>query len=337
VPGTVLTAENDYGDATPAQVGDLPATEQTMLVHRGDRIVLTGQMTPAAVSTGGVHRIGCTLPELFADGKPGERVWLDDGKIGGVITAVGDGELTVEILSAGAKATKLRAEKGINVPDTRLSISALTGDDIKHLDYVNRHADIVSMSFVRSAEDVKDLLGRLDSNADRQLDIVLKIETVAAFESLPQILLELMRWENVGIMIARGDLAVEAGLERLAEMQEEILWLCEAAHVPITWATQVLDTLARTGLPSRTEITDAAMAERAECVMLNKGPFIDDAITMLAEILSRMEGHAPLRHKIDPTRSTTTRAPDRPVPHPRTQRHRSVQPRDATHTPPSSS
>ena len=72
-------------------------------------------------------------------------------------------------------------------------------------------------------------------------------------------------------------------------MQEEILWLCEAAHVPITWATQVLDTLARTGLPSRTEITDAAMAERAECVMLNKGPFIDDAITMLADILSRMD------------------------------------------------
>ena len=96
---------------------------------------------------------------------------------------------------------------------------------------------------------------------------MLKIETVAAFESLPQILLELMRWANVGIMIARGDLAVEAGLERLAEMQEEILWLCEAAHVPVTWATQVLDTLARTGLPSRTEITDAQWpnARSASC------------------------------------------------------------------------
>jgi pyruvate kinase len=172
-----------------------------------------------------------------------------------------------------------------------LSISALTVDDIENLEYVKAHADIVSMSFVRSAEDVQDLLRRVDGVVDHKLDIVLKIETVAAFESLPQILLELMRWEDVGVMIARGDLAVEAGFERLAEVQEEILWLCEAAHVPVIWATQVLDTLARTGLPSRAEVTDAAMAERAECVMLNKGPFIDDAITMLAGILGRMQEH----------------------------------------------
>ena len=92
-------------------------------------------------------------------------------------------------------------------------------------------------------------------------------------------------------MIARGDLAVEAGYERLAELQEEILWLCEAAHVPVIWATQVLDTLARTGVPSRAEVTDAAAGERAECVMLNKGPYIVDAVTTLDDILRRMEGH----------------------------------------------
>ncbi len=73
-------------------------------------------------------------------------------------------------------------------------------------------------------------------------------------------------------MIARGDLAVEAGYERLAEMQEEILWLCEAAHLPVIWATEVLDQLARTGRPSRAEVDDAAVVQRAECVMLNKGP-----------------------------------------------------------------
>ena len=126
---------------------------------------------------------------------------------------------------------------------------------------------------------------------DRNLDILLKIETVAAFDALPDILLELMKWADVGVMIARGDLAVEAGFERLAEVQEEILWLCEAAHVPVIWATQVLDTLARTGRPSRAEVTDAAMAQRAECVMLNKGPFINEAISMLADILGRMQDH----------------------------------------------
>jgi pyruvate kinase len=92
-------------------------------------------------------------------------------------------------------------------------------------------------------------------------------------------------------MIARGDLAVECGYERLAEVQEEILWLCEAAHVPVIWATQVLESLAKSGMPSRAEITDAAMGERAECVMLNKGPHILDAIRVLDNILQRMQAH----------------------------------------------
>ena len=92
-------------------------------------------------------------------------------------------------------------------------------------------------------------------------------------------------------MIARGDLAVEMGFERLAEVQEEILWLCEASHVPAMWATQVLDTLARTGVPSRAEVTDAAASVAAECVMLNKGPYVAEAVRVLVDILRRMERH----------------------------------------------
>jgi pyruvate kinase len=104
-------------------------------------------------------------------------------------------------------------------------------------------------------------------------------------------LLAAMRGQRVGVMIARGDLAVECGYERLAELQEEILWICEAAHVPVIWATQVLEHLAKEGFPSRAEITDAALGERAECVMLNKGPHIADAVRALDDILKRMEGH----------------------------------------------
>jgi pyruvate kinase len=92
-------------------------------------------------------------------------------------------------------------------------------------------------------------------------------------------------------MIARGDLAVECGFERLAELQEEILWLSEAAHVPVVWATQVLETVAKTGRPTRAEVSDAVLAERAECVMLNKGPYIADAVTVLDNILRRMSAH----------------------------------------------
>jgi pyruvate kinase len=92
-------------------------------------------------------------------------------------------------------------------------------------------------------------------------------------------------------MIARGDLAVEVGWERLAEIQEEILWFCEAAHLPVVWATQVLESMTKTGQPSRAEITDAAFSEGAECVMLNKGPHVVEAVEALDDILGRMASH----------------------------------------------
>jgi pyruvate kinase len=106
-----------------------------------------------------------------------------------------------------------------------------------------------------------------------------------------------MRQYPAGVMIARGDLAVECGWERLAVIQEEILWMCEAAQLPVIWATQVLERKTKKGRPSRAEITDAAMSQRADCVMLNKGPHIMAAIKMLDNILRRMQDH---QHKKTP-------------------------------------
>ncbi|MFT6809421.1 MAG: pyruvate kinase [Saprospiraceae bacterium] len=119
-----------------------------------------------------------------------------------------------------------------------------------------------------------------------------RIENKEAFENLPEILFEGMKRNKIGVMIARGDLAVEIGFERISEVQNQILWLCEAAHVPVIWATQVLENLAQTGMPKRAEISDAAQGAQAECVMLNKGPYINDAIRVLKNILIRMEGHS---------------------------------------------
>ena len=185
----------------------------------------------------------------------------------------------------------MRAAKGINVPDTRLPIPALTEKDIADLTTVVEVADLVEISFVQDPSDVLRLHHALARLGGDQLGVVLKIETRRAFERLPELLLTAMRRPGVGVMIARGDLAVEVGYERLAELQEEILWLCEAAHLPVIWATQVLEQLAKSGLPSRAEISDAAMSERAECVMLNKGPHIDEAVVVLDDILSRMAEH----------------------------------------------
>jgi pyruvate kinase len=124
-----------------------------------------------------------------------------------------------------------------------------------------------------------------------RLAIVAKIETAIAVSNLPELIVHAAGKHAFGLMIARGDLAVEIGYQRLTEIQEEILWICEAAHVPVIWATQVLESLVKDGAPSRGEMTDAAMAERAECVMLNKGPFIAEAIAILDDVLTRMEAH----------------------------------------------
>ena len=94
-----------------------------------------------------------------------------------------------------------------------------------------------------------------------------------------------------GVMVARGDLGVEIGFERLAEVQEEILWLCEAARLPVIWATEVLETMVKKGHPTRAEVTDAAMSVRAESVMLNKGPHLIEAVRFLSNVLGRMRDH----------------------------------------------
>lgn len=186
---------------------------------------------------------------------------------------------------------RLAGDQGINLPDSKLELPALTCKDIEDLEAVARHADLVGLSFVQRPRDVEALRTQLKALKADHLGIVLKIETRRAFERLPELMLAAMHCRSAGVMIARGDLAVECGYERLAEVQEEILWAAEAAHMPVIWATQVLETLAKTGQPSRAEITDAAMGERAECVMLNKGPHIIEAIRTLDDILRRMQAH----------------------------------------------
>jgi pyruvate kinase len=236
-------------------------------------------------------RVPCTLPQVIVQLKVGERIWFDDGRIGGVIRETSDQSVEVEITHAREGGERLAADKGINLPDSQLDLPALTEKDILDLETVAQEADMVGLSFVQKPEDVALLRTHLNRLKRGDMGLVLKIETLQGFENLPELMLAAMASESSGIMIARGDLAVECGFERMAEVQEEILCCAEAAHMPVIWATQVLESLAKNGLPSRAEISDAGLGVRAECVMLNKGPFIVDAIRTLDDILRRMAGH----------------------------------------------
>lgn len=280
------------------RVGRLPATEQYIVLKSGQTLSLTKSMIPGEPpvfdSKGkliSAPHLAVTLPEIFDDVRSGEAIWFDDGAIGGIITKVMPDRLEVKITHTRPNGSKLRGDKGINLPDSDLTLPSLTAKDLEDLQFIAKHADLVGYSFVRSAADVQELQKNLALLGGKHLGVILKIETRRAFEELANLLLVAMRSPAAGVMIARGDLAIECGWERLAEVQEEILWICEAAHMPVIWATQVLESLAKQGIPSRAEITDAAMGERAECVMLNKGPYITQAVRVLDDILQRMEKH----------------------------------------------
>jgi pyruvate kinase len=299
-PGTVLRCEALSGsrDASETGIGDLPCLDHPLQLAVGDTLLVTRDMKPGHParrdSAGHIvmpATIGCSLPQVFEDVKPGESIWFDDGRCGGTIERVSRSHLCVRITSAPAEGARLGGDKGINLPDSTLRVPALTEQDLIDLTFVVEHADIVGLSFANEAAAVETLQTEIVRLGPRRPAMMLKIETRRGFEHLPEMLMAAMKMPTCGVMIARGDLAVECGFERLAEVQEEMLWICEAAHVPVVWATQVLEALAKQGMPSRAEITDAAMGHRAECVMLNKGPHILSAVRTLDDILKRMEAH----------------------------------------------
>lgn len=256
----------------------------------GDRLLLCRSALGSAGDF--PFRATCNLPviERLA---VGDHVYVDDGRFGGVVEALVEDGAVLRIDRTKVGGGKLKAEKGLNFPDTDLGLSPLTDKDLADLDFVAAHADMVGYSFVDKAADIRLLQGELAKRRGdwNRLGLVAKIETPHAVCNLPEIIVEAAGRQPFAVMIARGDLAVEIGFERLAEMQEEMLWLCEAAHIPAIWATQVLESLIKTGVPSRGEMTDAAMSGRAECVMLNKGPNLGEAVAALDRLLRRMSEH----------------------------------------------
>lgn len=272
-----------------ARLGKVAHHHELPRLHRGDVLTLTRLGHLESVGEG--FAAECQLGEAIDQLKVGAQVWIDDGKAGCRVRDRSEHTLTLDIFQAPPKGLRLRSDKGLNFPGSNLEVRALTEADLAALDCVAPKVDLVGYSFVQSAADVGVLLRELNRRGVDNLGLICKIETQRAVENLPEIIVAAAGQRPMGVMIARGDLAVEIGWERISEMQEEILWICEAAHVPVIWATQVLETLVKKGSPSRAEVTDAAMSERAECVMLNKGIYIREGLSLLVEVLKRMQEH----------------------------------------------
>ena len=199
----------------------------------------------------------------------------------------------MNITNAKAAGSKLKSDKGLNFPDTKLDCMGFTEKDIENLKVIKKNQEkwniaALNLSFVNTPQEL-DMMIDFIKELGLEIGIIVKIETEEAFENLPGIILAAMKIYPAGIMLARGDLAIETGWKNFATIQEEIIRIAAASHLPVIWATQVLETLAKDGVPTRAEITDAALSARASCVMLNKGKYIVMAIKMLDKIIRRME------------------------------------------------
>jgi len=286
--GAKLIWERDGAVQAEGAVGTIPDRPRRVSLGVGDRFLISESGQPGDA---GQVALALAEPRLIAAVKSGERVILDDGRIVAVAEGSGPDGLRCRVTSLVKPAVRLQSGKGIAFPDSELVLDALGPADETALAVALELADAVGVSFVNTATDVARVGERIRAAGKKGFGMILKLETRGALRDLPAILFEALKYEPVGLMIARGDLAVDVGFERLAEMQEELLWFGEACHLPVVWATQVLESVAHSGLPTRAEVTDAAMSMRAECVMLNKGPYIATANRLLADIIRKMEMH----------------------------------------------
>lgn len=265
---------------------------RTSIKRKKGRIQLDEEDNFYLADKEGLHKklpvVGTTLPGLATQLKKDDRVLFDDGLIEAKVIETDNKRALLEVIRISSKKPLLKTEKGINFPDSHFSLSALTGYDLECLPFILENADMIGFSFLQSTADLQALQ---DAMGEKKLPLILKIERPEAVQNLPALLFQAMQQEYYGVMIARGDLAVEIGFERLSEIQEEILWICEAAHAPVVWATQVLESLNKIGLPSRSEVTDAAHGIMAECILLNKGTHTIKVIQSLKDILTRSGGH----------------------------------------------
>jgi pyruvate kinase len=262
---------------------------------KGKVKVKEGELTWLAENADGFSNndivISPNEPGIIAKLQKNDRVYIDDGMIKGIIEKKKNGKAGMRIVRISSKKQQIKEEKGINFPDTEFSIPSLTEFDKKCLPFMCEYADLIGYSFVRYSTDLTNLQDQIKMHSSKTPFVILKIETPEAVKNLPDLLLQGMHQQVFGAMIARGDLAVEMGFEKMGEIQEEILWICEAAHVPVVWATQVLESLNKSGIATRSEITDASHAAMAECVMINKGDHTIEVIETLQDILQRTGRH----------------------------------------------
>ena len=238
---------------------------------------------------GDQQRVSTTYANLTRDVHPGDMILLDDGKIRIRVVEVKGSNVHCEVLVGGT----LSAHKGINLPNVAVSTPSLTAKDIRDLEFgIKQDIDYVALSFVRTAEDIRDLrkviIDRIEQS--RFLPIVAKIEKPQAVANIDAIIAE-----ADAIMIARGDLGVELPPEDVPMLQKKIIKKCSAAGKPVIIATQMLESMINNPTPTRAEANDVAngVVDGADAVMLSGetsvGKYPLETVQIMERIIRRVE------------------------------------------------
>jgi pyruvate kinase len=248
---------------------------------------------------GTAQRVSMSFARLPQVVKPGDRLFLNDGLVQLVVERVQGNDVQCKITVGG----ELRSKKGLNLPGINLGISAFTEHDRACLEFALQHGvDAVSQSFVETAADIEAVRAAAKA-IGKQPFIIAKIERSDALVHFDEILKA-----TDGIMVARGDLGVEVPIEEMAILQKQLIAKASFAGKPVITATQMLESMTTSRLPTRAESTDVANAilDGTDCIMLSgesaMGKYPEEAVTMLAKIAAYTEAHRP------PTRLDDLRA-----------------------------
>ena len=261
------------------RIGDIEQKE--ILLENGKEIIFTNQKCP-----GTPERVFINYENFPKEVKAGERILLDDGKLVlEVISTDRQREVKLRILFGG----KLSSRKGVNLPDTNLSIPSITEKDHADLDFIlTQPVNWIALSFVRRAEDIMELQELIDA-ANHTAKTIAKIEKPEAVRNIRKI----VKQAN-GIMIARGDLAVEMAMEKLPTLQKEIIKLCIERSRPVIVATQLMDSMINNPSPTRAEITDVANAvlDGTDAVMLSAETSVGKHPVKVVEAMNKIIAEA---------------------------------------------
>jgi pyruvate kinase len=230
-----------------------------LLIEPGDILTFTSKEKVVGTK----EKIYVSYPNLHEDVEVGNKIMIDDGKLEVVVVEITKaGDVKVRVTYGGL----LLPKKGVNLPDTKISLPALTEKDLVDLDFIiGQKVDWVALSFVRKADDIVDLKKRL-ADAKSKSKVIAKIEMPSALVDLRNIVLE-----SDGVMVARGDLGVELPVEKVPMAQRDIIRKCIHRAKPVIVATQMMESMIDRVKPNRSEITDVANAvlEGADAVMLS--------------------------------------------------------------------